>query len=104
MADLEQIPGELNIKVGLGDDFSKLIDFDIVLTGYTFVGKVEHNGTTTDITFTNTDLSAGQVTISLTDAQITAIGAGVHRWYMAWTTGTTTRRVLAGTFEIVSYP
>jgi hypothetical protein len=105
MADYEQIPGELNIRVGLGDDWSQLFDFDIVLTGYTFVGKVEESdGTTTDITFTNTDLSTGKVTLSLTDAQIAAIGAGLHRWYMAWTVSTATRRVFAGRFEVVSYP
>jgi hypothetical protein len=104
MADFQQIPGELNIEIGLGDDLSQLIDFDIVLTGYTFVSKVEHGATTTDITVTNTNLATGQITLGLTDAQITAIGSGSHRWYLAWTTGTTTRRVLAGTFIVKPYP
>lgn len=104
MADLTEIPGELNIKWTVGSDFSKLLDFDIVLTGYTFSAKVVHASTTTDITVANTDLSVGQITLSLTDAQIDAIGAGVHKWYLTWTTGTTSRRVLAGDFEIVNYP
>jgi hypothetical protein len=104
MADFQQIPGELNIEIGLGDDLSQLIDFDIVLTGYTFVAKVEHGATTTDMTVANTSLATGQITIGLTDAQITTIGSGSHRWYLAWTTGTTTRRVLAGTFIVKPYP
>src|SRR3990167_2807901 len=104
MAEFEQIPGELDIEVGLGDDLSMLVDFDIVLTGYTFSAKVEHAATTTDITVTSTNLAVGQITMSLTDAQITAIGAGSHRWYLTWTTGTTSRRVLAGVFTIKPYP
>jgi hypothetical protein len=106
MADFTQIPGELNIEVGLGDDLSMLIDFDIVLTGYTFIGKVIHiDGVTeTNITITNTDLSTGKITISMTDAQIDAIGAYECRWYLEWTTGTASRRVLAGKFTIIKYP
>jgi hypothetical protein len=106
MTDFQQVPGELNIEVGLGDDLSMLIDFDIVLTGYSFVSKVEHaNGAaTTNITVTATNLASGQITISLTDAQITTIGIGTHRWYLAWTVGSSTRRVLAGMFMVKSYP
>jgi hypothetical protein len=104
MADIEQLPGELNITTTADDDLSVLLDFDVVLTGYTFVAKVEHYQTTTTITVTNTDLAAGKITISLTNTQLTAIGAGIHKWYLNWTTGTTDRRVLAGTFTIQNYP
>jgi hypothetical protein len=104
MADFEQIPGELNFTVGLGDDLSALFDLDIVLTGYTFVAKVEHGTTTTDITITNTNLAVGQFTLVWTRAQIAAIGSGSHRWYIEWTTGSLTRRAYAGTFIVKPYP
>jgi hypothetical protein len=103
MADLTQIPGTLNIKTTAVDDLSFLLDFDVVLTGYTFSSKVVANSLTS-ITVTDTDLSAGKITLSLTDVQLTAIGTGSFLWYLDWTTGTTTRRVLAGTFTIQNYP
>ena len=79
MATYTQIPAELDIEVGAGDDLSILLDFDISLTGYTFVSKVvqAYSGTETTVTCTNTDLANGQVTISLTDTQITSIGVSV---------------------------
>jgi len=104
MADIEQIPGELNLLTTADDDFSVLLDFDVVLTGYTFVAKVEHGSTTTAMTVTATDLAAGKITISLTNLQLTTIGEGKFRWYLIWTTGTTDRRILAGTFTVQNYP
>jgi len=104
MADISQQPGELNITTTTDDDLSILLDFDIVLTGYTFTSKVEHVGTTTTITVTNTDLSTGKITISLTNIQLTAIGEGTHRWYLDWNTGTADRRVLAGEFIVRNFP
>ena len=104
MADISQEPGELNITTTTGDDLSILLDFDISLAGYTFTSKVEHAGTTTTITTTNTDLAAGKVTISLTNTQLAAIGEGVHRWYLEWNSGTADRRVLAGDFTVRNFP
>jgi hypothetical protein len=96
----QQIPGALDIEVGLGDDFSFLLDFDISLVGYTFAAYVDM----TTISVANTDLAAGKITLSLTDAQITTIGTGPHTWYLIWTTGTTSRRILAGNFTILEFP
>ena len=104
MAAITQVPGKLNITTTTDDDLSVLLDFDVVLTGYTFVAKVEHNQNTTAITVTDTNLSAGQITIALSNALLMAIGEGLHRWYLIWTTGTTDRRVLAGDFTIQNYP
>jgi len=102
MATYTQIPAELDIEVGAGDDLSILLDFDISLTGYTFVSKVvqAYSGTETTVTCTNTDLANGQVTISLTDTQITSIGVGTHTWYFQWTVSSASRRVLAGNFIV----
>lgn len=41
MADLQQIPGALNITVTAIDDMSIALDFDISLTGYTFTSFVQ---------------------------------------------------------------
>jgi len=107
MTTYQQIPGELNLEVGLGDDLSKLIDFDISLVGYTFEAKVEPSDGSTAVSMTvaNTDLANGQITIGLTDTQITAIGAGTtNKWYLTWTISGASRRVLAGKFIVKDYP
>jgi hypothetical protein len=99
---LEQVPAEVHIEVAVDDSFSSLVDLSISLTGYTVTAVVEHNsGSTTSFTVVNTDLSAGQVTISLTKAQITAIGVGVHHWYLRYGNGTVERRAFAGDFRVV---
>ena len=105
MAEITQIPAELDIEVTQGDDWSMLIDADIDLTGYTFASKVEEvDGTSTDITVTETDLSAGQVTLSLTDTETDALSVINHKWYFDWTVSGATRRVLAGKYTIITYP
>lgn len=94
----EQIPGKLDIEVGMGDDLAFLLDFDIPLTGYTFQAFVD----TIAMTVTNTDLAAGKITLSLTDAQITALGTELHTWHLTWTLNGISRRILSGAF-IVRY-
>lgn len=101
---LEQTPAEVHIEVAIDDSFSSLVDFSIVLTGYTVTAYVDKNdGTQTAFTIATTDLSAGQVTISLTKTQITAIGAGVHKWYLRYGNGTIERRAFAGNFTVYPY-
>mgnify|MGYP001563702499 CR=1 FL=1 len=103
MATINLLPGELNIVVSMTNDFSLLLDFDIVLTGYTFTAKVsaEGMGTLTTITVTNTSLATGQITLSLADTVLATIGRGDHSWYLQWATDTSVdRRVLEGDFKI----
>jgi hypothetical protein len=104
MTTLSQMPAELDIETTTRDDFSALLDFDISLVGYTFTSYVEHGTSTTAITVTNTSLANGQITISLTNAQLAAIGQDKHKWYLSWNDGTNDRAVLAGTFRINNYP
>ena len=105
MTQLNQIPADLDITISVDDGFSYLFDSDINLTGYTFVAKVQASGgTETTITVTNTDLTNGQITLSLTTAQITAIGEGAHNWYLTWTVGGLPRRAVAGDFIIKRFP
>jgi hypothetical protein len=101
---IEQVPANVNIEVAIDDSFSSLVDFSIVLTGYTVTAYVDKNdGTQTAFTIATTDLAAGQVTISLTKAQITALGAGVHHWFLRYGNGTIERRALAGNFTVYQY-
>ena len=66
MTEVTQVPGSLDIKAKKGDDLSILIDFSIDMTGYTFeAGVNENEGNVTPITVANTNLPAGQITISL---------------------------------------
>lgn len=107
MADYSQIPGELNIEVGYGDEFVLALDFDIDLSGYTFVSKVikAELETETDIVVSGTNLSAGQLSLFLTEADITTLEEAKHRWYLFWTPASGVgRRALAGYFEIKKYP
>lgn len=105
MTIYSQLPGALDVEIGLGDDFSLLLDFDISLTGYTFAASVvkRNDNSLTAIAVTNTNLATGQITLSLTDAQVTALGTEQHKWYLVWTTGTSSRRVLAGNFTVKAY-
>jgi len=113
MADLYETPAELNLYIGRGGSFTRLLIWYTDktkttrknLTGYTFAGKVEEaDGSTTDIAFTDTNLAQGEVTMSLTLAQMNAIGLGTHHWYKAWTVGGESRRVVAGKFTVLDYP
>jgi len=102
---LTQEPADVKISAILRDSFSSLIDFDIVMTGYTVTAYVVPASGDDAVAFTvvNTDLSAGQVTISLTAAQMASIGLGTHKWYLQWVVSTTTRTTIAGDFEVTSY-
>lgn len=74
MTTITQIPAGVDIEVAVDDSFSSLVDFSISLTGYTVTAFVDKNdGSQVEMTVTNTDLSVGQVTISLTKSQITSI-------------------------------
>ena len=102
MADLQQIPGALNITVTAIDDMSIALDFNISLVGYTFTSFVQSINASTAITITAVSLANGQITLSLTNTQLTTIGVGYHEWYLAWNDGTSDRRILAGNFTILA--
>jgi hypothetical protein len=106
MTDFSQIPGKLDLVATLGDDFEFNLDFDINLSGYTFVAKVISisTGTPVVLTVTNVDLSLGKVTISLSKTLLSGLSVAQHHYYFEWVTGGKTRRVLAGTFTVVQYP
>lgn len=101
---IEQVPAHVDIEIAVDDSFSSLVDLSISLVGYTVTAFVDKNDNTqTAFTVATTDLSAGQVTISLTKTQITAIGVGLHRWYLRYGNGTIERRAFAGKFTVYQY-
>lgn len=106
MADFYQIPGELNITVGLGDDLVLNLDFDVNLNGFVFNANSvsEFDGTETLWSYSGTNLTAGQIQLSLTESQIDNLGVAVHKWYLMGASGTFSRRYLAGDFEVKAYP
>lgn len=100
-------PGALSfIRATAGQPFSNLVDFSISLTGYTFSAEIVSAITGAQvvaITVTNTNLSAGQVTLSLTGAQTSAIARGSYLWRLRWTSPAgEVRTVLEGIFEVGS--
>ena len=97
MADVKQLPAEVNLEIVAGDDWSRLVDFNINLTGYTFVAITS---TGVVITVTNTDLTNGQITLSMSDAT-TALLKNGSTWYLAWTIGGLTRKVFEGNVSVV---
>lgn len=106
MSDFTQIPGVLDVTATHGDDFEFNLDFDIALTGYTFSAQIVTISTNTlvPLTVTTVDLAEGQVKISLAKATLSGLANAKHHWYFDWTVSSKTRRVLAGTFEVVDYP
>ena len=106
MADLYQIPGELNLHLTQGDDAIVVYDFDIVLTGgYSFSSLIEINdGTEVSVAVSGTYLASGVITAYFTDAILEPIPVGDHKWYLMWTISENSRRVLGGKFELVQFP
>jgi hypothetical protein len=101
MATISQLPGELNIITTQHDDLSILLDFDIALTGYTFVSKIIISDVDSVVIVTNTDLSAGKITLSVSDTILATVPVGTHKWYLDWVApGSLNRRILSGAFTI----
>ena len=106
MAELQQLPSEINISAVLRDSFTTDIDFDIDMTGYVVTAFVDIvAGTQEEFTVVETDLSLGQLTISLTAAQMETIGEGEHGWYLQWviTATSAVRTAFAGEFTVTKY-
>ena len=106
MAELQQLPSEINISAVFRDSFSTDIDFDIDMTGYVVTAFVDIVGADQeDFTVVETDLSAVQLTISLTAAQMETIGEGTHGWFLQWviTATSAVRTAFAGAFEVTKY-
>ena len=92
------------IKITNTDDMSILIDHETDLSGATWTAAVdETDGTSTVITVVDTDLGAGQITITMTDTLLSAISEDTHKWYIDRTNAGEQRRYWAGNFETTKY-
>lgn len=108
MADFEQVPGTLNITTTRDDDLSIGLTWSgpsgtaLPLAGYTFETGVEIlNGSSTVVyngTVTVTDAPNGIIVVGFPKTTLAKIIDGVHSWYLTWTTGGVSRRVLNGYF------
>lgn len=95
-------PAVVAIRMTQGDELSLVLDFDIDLTGYTFASSVTDSaGDSKTITVTNTDLAAGQITLSLSETDSADLAVGIGRWRLSWTVSTVKRTVLAGRFRVL---
>ena len=106
MTELQQLPSEINISAVFRDSFTTDIDFDIDMAGYVVTAFVDIvAGDQESFTVAETDLSLGQLTISLTAVQMEIIGEGNHRWFFQWVVTATgaVRTAFAGTFEVTKY-
>jgi hypothetical protein len=97
MATFEQTPGELDIRLAVGDDLSLALQFSISLAGYTFSADMAGQTPTIDVS----QAASGRITLTLTDAQTTAIGRKTAVWWLKWTLAGVTRTVLAGVMTLV---
>lgn len=103
MPSYDQTPGTLNLAFVRGDDFSTLVDFSISMVGYTVTASMHSlvsGGEVVQFTTNVTSAANGQVNISLTDTQTTALARGTYGWSMKWTENNATRTALTGFVEV----
>jgi len=106
MSTYSVLPGSMNLAFKRSGDFSALIDIDIALTSYTVTANMTSlvsGGVVQAFTTSVSDASAGQVSVSLTDTQTTALAAGTYGWQLDWVApGSVQRTALTGTVEVVA--
>lgn len=103
MPSYDQTPGSLNLSLNRGDDFSALVDFSIGMAGYTVTAGITSLVTGAEVqplTVSFVSATAGQVNVSLSDAQTLALARGTYGWNMRWTEGNATRTALTGFVEV----
>lgn len=115
MADFEQLPGELNLKLIPGDQLQINCDFNVDITGYTvtnsiYVSEVYVAGgggtgyingigsQAASFTQSITSASNGQLLLDLPEDRSSLLTPLIgYRWYLRWVdTGGVTRTVLSG--------
>jgi hypothetical protein len=88
MATILETPGTLHIVVTQGRAVSKLLDFSISLTGYTFTAEIVsavNYETVQALTVTNVNLATGQVNVGLSAASAANVAVGTYLWRLVWT-------------------
>ena len=94
----------MSIAFRRGDEFSVLIDFSIATTSYTWSATIFSQITGETIatpTVTVVSAALGQINVSLTELQTSALQAGTYGWRLVWVApGTVTRTALEGACEV----
>ena len=91
-ATAQQLPGPLNLALKRGDDYRKMIDLSIDITGRSCsaaIRSVNTRATVAAFTITEIDMASGQVNLSLTGSQTAQLAAGTYAWSMRLDGGTT---------------
>jgi hypothetical protein len=104
MPSYDQTPGTLNLSFARGDDTSVLVDFSIAMSGYTVTADITSlvsGAVVQPLTVSIVSATAGQVNVSLTDAQTLALARGTYGWRMSWTENNATRTALTGFVEVL---
>lgn len=121
MAELTQLPGELNLRLVQGDELNVDCDFDVNITGYTITNSVyvtnvyaaggggsgfvtTVGATVTTFGQTVTNAATGQIKLGLTEDKSALLSPAIgYRWYLRWVdTSGVTRTVLSGTITTVN--
>lgn len=118
MATFSILPAALDISLIKGDEFSCQLDFSIDLTSYTwtaivfettrtvstaFPGGLDTQGATAaTFSVVEQDAAAGQLTLTLTEAQTTALSESTpYRWLLRGVApGDVTRTWVSGSFTV----
>lgn len=103
MATYSQRPGTLDIEIVQGDDLTTgTLDFSDSLSGYTLAATCNPlGGASVTLTVNTVDLSAGQISLTITDTISAALPVGAHEWRLTRTISGNTRTVLAGMLTIL---
>lgn len=106
MLDAIDRPGEVRFGTKRGTTWRKVITIYRDLTGYTFSGKFSGNGIEpidldVDVTNINTSTQRTYLSVGMEDDVLSALPAGVYRYYLSWDDGAgTVFTFLAGPFNL----
>ncbi len=87
MPKIDQLPAELHVAISQGDFWEIDVDFSLDLTDYDIAASIHPHGGGDDVVLaiTETDLLAGQFSISLAAAQSAALADAYHSWCLILT-------------------
>ena len=81
--NINQTPGNVNLKIVSGDDLTLNIDLNQDITDYTITAEIEAETTNISFDVAIVSATAGTITLSLTDVQTALIVSG-NNWFMQW--------------------
>jgi len=108
VADFIQLPATLNISAVAGDDVQMVVTVvsatdcsdTVNIANTTFAAAFKTANATYNAT-TSANSTTGKVTVTWSDTQTTAAGAGSYKWWMTFTDSDITKTRLAGNFLVI---